>query len=248
MNRRSFVAGVGSMLLLPGLATARQTTKKIIYERAYSTDISRVGSVFSYHWEHRGRLTRVHWDVGPFSVSGAQRHLKNLPHGENESRFIKMSESDPYRKQFIRPLVQAIVRKAAHLDTDPTSMFVSLVQGFHYTPRRNYQSWPTEVFLETEGDCSDTSVALAALLEQYQALDLNRVGKEPLWCFLLNDETSHMAVGIRDHGDRRYSGARWRATNGRRYFVAETTGTGFEIGELPPSLPTAKVVLPRPWS
>lgn len=161
----------------------------------------------------------------------------------------RKAERDSYRKSVIRPVVQALVRKADELDEDPAALMLSFTQGIPYQDRGWYQQWPTQTLLTLAGDCSDSAVLYAALLEQYQAMHLDEIGKQPLWLLGAMGQGSswprwyglltstHLTAAIRVH---KRNGTRWTyegesIVNGRtRYFFAETTGFGFPIGEKPP--------------
>ncbi len=69
------------------------------------------------------------------------------------------------------------------------------------------------------GDCEDTSILVAALL--------NRLGYDT-GLLLLPDE-QHVAVGVSLTG---VSGSCY-LKDGVKYYYVETTGSGYEIGEIP---------------
>lgn len=211
----------------------------------YVTIMSKDVTTFEYKWRHLGRDIGVRFGAAQnFSVSRAQRHMKaQLCHDHGVKTYLKMAEEDPYRVQFIRPLVRSLVTKANQMGIDPIELMLSFVQGIPYQDRQSYQSWPTETLLDVEGDCSDTAVAFAALVENYQAWNVSRVGGKPLWCFLRSP--GHLAVGVRRHvGSAWYVGSYWDI-DGDPYFFCETTGTGFRIGDA--TVDRATHYSPRPF-
>ena len=218
----------------------------------------RHNNVLDYRWEHPitwyNRLevqVEVQLPVGLDPVD-----VLNEMDGESNWHgiYIRMAEEDKYRKKIIRPLVTAITEKAWSMQEDPAKLMLSFVQGIPYASRKLYQQWPTQTVLGMAGDCSDTTVLLAAMFEQYQAQNLEVIGKRPLW--LIAASWTHTIPAIRSH-DRPlpdgssirngYKGTGWRK-GGVIYFYAESTGTGFEIGEKTPGLKIRKSHFPHWWA
>ena len=162
--------------------------------------------------------------------------------------YIKMAERDPYRKLFLSPVTEAIVAAAAREgEADPLFMLLTFVQGMPYKRESDYQSWPTETVIHAHGDCSDTAVLYAALVEQFQARRVSTVGRDPLWVFLRGKcRLGHLAVGLRSRPGRSYSGWHYKK-NGTKWFPAETTRTGYKIGDRN-CLRRATVLVPRRWA
>ena len=233
-----------------GRKTKRRKPKRLLSFDSYTTRMEVDRGRFRYSWDHRGRPISVEFQPAKgFVSSDALRHvMRNLRHSHNRDLMMAMAEEEPYRRSFIRPLVDAICSKAQRMRIDPVRLLLSFTQGMAYKPEGAYQSWPTEVLLTVHGDCSDTSVLFAALVEQYQATRVARVGRVPLWVYLYGiKDDRHMAVGVRPHAGIRYSGVNWRK-KGHRYYFCETTGTGWDIGEKPKdTLLMARVAVPRSW-
>lgn len=82
-----------------------------------------------------------------------------------------------------------------------------------------YPRYPIETLYERRGDCEDTSILMAALLK---ALNYE-VG------FLHLPE--HVAVAVRAVDD--YEDSSYYEINGRRYLYIESTGSGWNIGDVP---------------
>jgi len=101
-----------------------------------------------------------------------------------------------------------------------------------YTSFNEYPKYPVETFVERNGDCEDTSYLTASILE---AMDLDAV----LVLF-----TNHMAVAV--WTNPKQSGTYYEL-NGRRYYYLETTGEGWDLGEMPPeysNTPGALIEIP----
>lgn len=109
--------------------------------------------------------------------------------------------------------------RRSHLD-----LAVDFVQALPYVPESGGGGTDQRVKFPTEtlvagGDCEDLSILLAAVLT---APPFDRE------CALLHPP-NHMGVGI--HSER-FGGA-YFPYEGRRYFYVETTGQGWDIGQLP---------------
>ena len=87
------------------------------------------------------------------------------------------------------------------------------------TPYDNYPRYPIETLVHRGGDCEDASILLASIL---QALRYE-VG--------LIQVPGHLQVGV--VRDRSFPGTYFEL-DGKRYYVLEATGSGWEVGEMPP--------------
>ena len=113
-------------------------------------------------------------------------------------------------------------------DTSKTVQFVAaFVQGLAYTSDSittsyyDYPRYPIETLADAGGDCEDTAILLAALL--------NKMGQEVVLIVF----PDHYGIGIL-RGESTY-GTYWEH-NGGRYFYLETTTLGWRIGEIPERL------------
>lgn len=82
-----------------------------------------------------------------------------------------------------------------------------------------YPRYPIETLYERRGDCEDTSILMAALLKE--------LGYEVGFLHL----PGHLAVALRTADD--YSGGAYYEINGHRYLYIESTGSGWNIGDIP---------------
>lgn len=100
------------------------------------------------------------------------------------------------------------------------NMVIDFVQSMRYQAEEGeYPKYPIETLHDGGGDCEDTSILLAAILD--------RMGID---CVLLSPP-GHMAVGLSITGltGRHYLYA------GKKYFYVETTGHNWEVGTIPPA-------------
>jgi hypothetical protein len=111
--------------------------------------------------------------------------------------------------------------EASGLNRAETMRFViTFVQHLEYrNDQGEYPKFPIETVAEFGGDCEDTSLLLAAMLEElgYETVLINPPG--------------HMAIAMACDD---CSGVAYHSA-GKRYYYIETTATGFGIGEVPES-------------
>ena len=188
-------AGVIAALDSPPVAHAANQTGRAagvegsrIVPDSYNTLKTVDGRVFRYTWKHDGRWVNIGFEPAPrFTSSGAARKFATLAHSHNRTLMVRMAMYDPYKFDFLVPLVETIVSRAQSIAKDPVALLLSFVQGFSYKDEEGYQSWPTEVLLHAHGDCSDSSVLFAALIDIYHKYHVRRVRSSeqvPLWLYL----------------------------------------------------------------
>jgi len=89
-----------------------------------------------------------------------------------------------------------------------------------------YWKFPVETIVEKEGDCEDSAILYASIMDA--------LGYEVVLLFYkFEDKNSgHLAVGINLQGDH----GEYVEDNGKKYFYCETTTSQFNIGQLPPEI------------
>jgi len=99
----------------------------------------------------------------------------------------------------------------------------TFVQSLPYTvdsatsPFDEYPRYPVETLVDNGGDCEDTSILLASIL--------NSMG----YGVILIEFPNHCAIGVK--GSDNMHGTYWEY-EGEKYFYIETTNSGWAIGEL----------------
>jgi hypothetical protein len=108
---------------------------------------------------------------------------------------------------------------------EQTELVIEFVQSLPYasddvtTGFDEYPKTVVETIVEGGGDCEDTAILTAALLQA-----------EPFgYDTILISPPGHMAVGI--YGED-LLGTYWEL-DGRRYYYLETTGEGYDVGNIP---------------
>ncbi len=147
---------------------------------------------------------------------------------------------DPKDDTYIDQLVQQIVNDAAKYgftEIQKLNFTIAFIQSLPYTvdivttPYNEYPRYPIETLFDRGGDCEDTSILTAALLD--------RMGYDV--ALLLLREAKHMAVGVSLTG---VYGTYYEYGN-KQYYYVETTGDGWQIGQIPTAITnTNATVLP----
>jgi hypothetical protein len=95
--------------------------------------------------------------------------------------------------------------------------------------RDEYPRYPVETLFDRGGDCEDTSILVATLLD---SLGIDVVLLE------LIDE-NHMAVGV----NVPVSYGTYYEYGGEEYFYLETTSDGWKVGQFPPDFSDGRVYI-----
>lgn len=184
----------------------------------------------SYAWDFGGRWT---WSLD-FSQA-LYDYYKGLPRAPTKDYSIYVTH--PLDDAVISSLATSLgegARKKGYSAFETVNLAVAFVQGLPYTvdsetsPFDEYPRYPIETLVDNGGDCEDTSILLASLL---RAMDYSVV---------LLRLPGHMAVGVL--GGDGINGTYW-TYQGKKYYYVETTGTGWEIGELPDSYKNASATI-----
>ncbi|MFC2048458.1 hypothetical protein ACFLSK_03395 [Chloroflexota bacterium] len=152
-------------------------------------------------------------------------YFKELPRPltTNYSVYVTHPLDDPYIDALVEKLTAAAERDGLS-KYQTVEMVTAFVQSLPYTldsvstPYDEYPRYPLETLADEGGDCEDTSILLAALLD--------KMG----YGVVLLDFPSHVAVGLK--GGEGVYGTYWNY-GGDKYHYIETTGTGWGIGQLP---------------
>lgn len=196
-----------------------------------------------FTWEFRGRTQRLRVRI-PMWL-----HVYYLSRPRSTDH--RVYAVDPFHSRIIDAVAASIDRYArqnALSEAETIEFATTFVHHLEYvpddvsTPYDDYPRYPIETLVHRGGDCEDTSILLAAIL---QALGY-AVG--------LLSIPEHLQVGV--VRDSSFPGTYYEH-NQRRYYVLEATGGGWRLGEMPPEyegvdgevLPLSNVpVLFHQWS
>lgn len=177
----------------------------------------------TYDWNYAGRKLS-------FSISFDDllyRSARGLPRVRDDYTAYCMEPTQQPLLKFIVSKFRDFARDNHWNEAQTISMMIAFVQSLPYTSDDvttrfdEYPRYPVETIFDNGGDCEDTSILLAALLQAmgYDAALL----KGP----------HHMAVGV---GIATAPLSNYQMTRVGKYAYLETTGNGFQVGECPPGV------------
>ena len=152
-------------------------------------------------------------------------YYRDRPHNR-ESDYSQYALSD-YDRAYIQGIVNKFKetgQEKGYDEYENVMMIISFVQSLPYTSDSvttgydEYPRYPLETLVDNGGDCEDTAILTAAILRE---MDYGSV---------LIELPEHMAVGVKCSDD--FSGTYYEY-QGSRYYYLETTGLGWDIGEIP---------------
>jgi hypothetical protein len=189
-----------------------------------------IGVTQRYEWEWAA--TEWFWEL-PLTI-GLYVHYWEKERPTAWSDWVDMvnTPDDDYDDYYINMMidnVKTISYDYGFTEIDEVNFVISFVQSLPYTVDdvttawNEYPRYPIETLFDRGGDCEDTSILVAALLE----------GLGYDCALLILDEDDHCAVGVDIDAYGTYY-----EVNGVQYFYLETTGEGWEIGQQPDSFPS----------
>jgi len=185
-------------------------------------DILNISVTQNYQWDYRG----YHWEWDlPITLS---EYVEYCEKPRPITAYLVDMATDPGDDYYINSMVQRINEASLEkhfTEIQKLNFVISFVQSLPYTvdietkPYDEYPRYPIETLFDRGGDCEDTSILVAALLD--------RMGYDVALLHLSN--AYHMAVGVvvPDMYGLYYD------YNGKHYYYLETTGEGWEIGQIP---------------
>lgn len=174
----------------------------------------------SYSWTYRGEWS---WEIKiPLSVYQYYQQLPRPPTG-NYSVYVTHPLDDPYIDALVDKIKRA-AREAGYTEYQMLEFAAAFVQSLPYTvdsvtsPYDEYPRYPLETLIDNGGDCEDTSILLASIVD--------KMG----YGVVLINLPDHLGVGVK--GGENVYGTFWEY-EGSNYYYIETTGEKWGIGELP---------------
>ncbi|WP_459202215.1 transglutaminase-like domain-containing protein [Methanococcus sp. CF] len=172
-----------------------------------------------YSWEYGG----LDWELSLTVPEELYSYYKNKPRIGDYEQYALSDYDKTYLKSMITSFDNAADEKG-YTKSQTVEFIVAFVQSLEYTSDKvttgydEYPRYPVETLMDNGGDCEDTAILTAALLHELG------------FGVVLIEFPGHMAVGV--SGDSTVHGTYYEY-NGKKYFYVETTGTGWEIGEIP---------------
>jgi len=192
-------------------------------ERAETFDRNVVEGAYTLSFE--GQTDGRSWSVSFFVWKSAYSESYNQPRGRGYDEYVQVAQTDGVAGEFATILDGEAESNGFSGKREKVNFAIDWVQSLPYVTddvSRGFDDYPkllTETLTDAAGDCEDTAILLAALLQS-----------EPFgYDMVLIQPPGHMAAGI--YGTD-LPGYYWEQ-DGRKYYYIETTGTGWGIGDLP---------------
>lgn len=153
--------------------------------------------------------------------------IYNAYESRTRKREYDLFASDPYDDWLIKNIADTLFSLSKEYGLEKNKipgLCVSFIQSLNYTSDLassgydQYPRFPYETLYENGGDCEDTSVLAVSILQE-MGYDV-----------VLLELPEHMAVGIKC--DPKTEGRSFEYKNNRYYYL-ETTGSNWQIGEMP---------------
>ncbi|WP_267643195.1 hypothetical protein [Haloarchaeobius amylolyticus] len=224
-SRTEFVMETDPFVIYPDDDRIRRAPRTENHPQAANERFSRYPIEGAYLLTLTGRTAGRSWSVSFLAFKSAFDRASARPRGRSRHEYVKYE-----LLQGVAPeLASLLVTEADnHGITDPfqqVEFAIDFVQALPYVSDDvsmgydDYTKFALETLVSLEGDCEDTAILLASILEAdpfgYDAVLIQPPG--------------HMAVGLwYQHGD-----AYKYRLDGREYAYIETTGTGWGVGDIP---------------
>jgi hypothetical protein len=197
-------------------------TKRVILDVPASVSTSNETIIHEFRWKYQG--IEWEWDAKIPRQIYQVLHNKARPRTIDYSIYVTHSLDD----NFFQALAAELMKEGQTIrfaNTQMVELALLFVQTIPYstdidtTGLQDYPRYPLETIVDGTGDCEDHAFLLAQLLSsmKYEAV-------------LLDYRGEHWAIGIADTGNMFGKGYTY---NGKKYFYAETTNTGWKIGDVP---------------
>ena len=180
-----------------------------------------------YKWEYANSK----WTWSLQIPQSLYDYYKALPRSQtnNYSVYATHPLDDKYIESITSRLTQAAKEKG-YSDFQTVSFAASFVQSLPYTSDLvttgydEYPRYPIETLIDDGGDCEDTAILMAALIDKlgYSTVLIVFPGT--------SESPGHCAVGVKAgegiHGS-------YYTYKGDNYYYLETTGSGWKLGDMP---------------
>lgn len=178
----------------------------------------------AYELEITGRTAGTGWTVGFFAYKSAHADATAKSRGRSRSEYVSYELTDGTGAE-LASLLKEEGESLGYSGHELVEFVIDFVQSLPYVPDDvsrgfdDYTKFIMETMPEMGGDCEDTAIMLASIL---QAEPFN-------YDMVLIQPPGHMAAGLWQSNP---SGYYWEL-DGRKYSYIETTGQGWGIGDVP---------------
>jgi hypothetical protein len=180
----------------------------------------------AYSLAFKGRTSGTRWQTSFYVYKSAYVAKATASRGRSREEYVTYSMQDGFAGELATILSEEAAANDITGKREKVEFVVDFVQGLPYVADDvskgfdDYTKFLTETMAEANGDCEDTAIMLAAVLQS-----------EPFgYDMVLIQPPGHMAAGI--YGKDDLPGYYWTKDD-RKYYYIETTGEGWGIGDLP---------------
>jgi hypothetical protein len=179
-----------------------------------------------YSLSFEGSTKGQSWSVGFYIYKSTYVEAVQEPRGRSRPEYVAHAQKEGFADELAGILADDARDNGFTDKRIQVEFVVDFVQNLPYVPDDvskgfdDYTKFIAETVTEAGGDCEDTAIMLAAVLQA-----------EPFgYDMVLIQPPGHMAAGI--YGKDDLPGVYWEY-DGRKYYYIETTGEGWGIGDLP---------------
>ena len=196
----------------------------------YDVKVVPISGLKTYAWGYDGvgyelQLNLSAWQYYEYKYNGVDR---SPDYYDEASAFVTVG--DPAVLEVATKLA-SIASARGFSQIERANFVLSFVQGIDYSydnvsaGQNEYWRYPLETLYDQTGDCEDTSILYAAIMEV--------IGNDVV-LFLL---PGHMATGISCPG----ASGGYVSFESESYYYCESTGPGWEVGDVPPEMSNVEV-------
>jgi len=180
----------------------------------------------AYELSFSGTTQGMAWSSNFYIYKSAYLRMALEPRGRSRPEYVEYAQKRGFAGELAAILDEDADQNGITGKRGKVEFVIDFVQNFPYVPDDvstgfdDYTKFSIETIAEAGGDCEDTAILLAAVLQA-----------EPFgYDMVLIQPPGHMAAGI--YGKDDLPGYYWER-DGRKYYYIETTGEGWGIGDLP---------------
>ena len=183
----------------------------------------------TYNWDYNNKNWSYTLEI-PESYYDQYKHsYRDYPGVKKFTQLVTDDTDDKWLNTITQSFIK-IGKKQGYSDSEIVQLIVSFVQNIEYqddlkyTGKEEYPKYPCETLYDNGGDCEDSSILLASLLQEMgydvSLFDITYRG----------EDIGHMSVGIK--GTSKMDGKYFNLAKDKYYYI-ETTATGWDIGDMP---------------
>jgi len=191
-----------------------------------TTGFARSSGEGCYLLEFTGQSGGRNWNATLVAYKSTYVQASGAVRSRDRAEYVRIAQQSGLADTLAAILAEEAEVNGYTTQQEQVHFVIDFVQDLPYVPDDvstgydDYTKSVTETLVEGGGDCEDTAIMMAAVL---QAETFN-------YDCILIQPPQHMAVGV--YGND-LPGTYWEY-DGRRYYYLETTGNGWGVGELPP--------------